>query len=104
MIRLVVYTVTDTWNVGVQIYRVLGGIFLILYAGGHIPGFFALPAGIGDVIVGVLAPVVAVAYARVLNNRGIRLRAWNLLGLADLVVAVATGFLSSPSQLQLVAF
>jgi hypothetical protein len=30
-------------------------------------------------------------------------RAWNLLGIADLVVAVATGFLTSPSPVQLLA-
>jgi hypothetical protein len=29
---------------------------------------------------------------------------WNLLGLADIVVAVTTGFLSSPSPIQLFAF
>ena len=32
------------------------------------------------------------------------LRAWNLFGIADLIVAVATGFLSSPSRLQMFAF
>ena len=32
------------------------------------------------------------------------LRAWNLFGISDLVVAVTTGFLTSPSQLQLLAF
>ena len=31
-------------------------------------------------------------------------RAWNLLGIADLVVAVTTGFLSSPSPFQMLAF
>ena len=31
------------------------------------------------------------------------LRAWNMLGIADLVVAVTTGFLTSPSPLQLLA-
>ncbi len=31
------------------------------------------------------------------------LRAWNLLGIADLIVAVTTGFLTSPSPLQVLA-
>ena len=30
-------------------------------------------------------------------------RAWNLLGIADLIVAVATGFLTSPSRFQMFA-
>jgi len=52
--------VSSNWLVGVQLYRVLGVIFLILYAGGHLPGLFALPAGLGDTLVGILAPFVAV--------------------------------------------
>src|ERR1700719_1428700 len=50
--------------VGIQFYRALGVIFLILYGTGKLPGLFAWPAGLGDVLVGVLAPVVAIAYRR----------------------------------------
>ena len=85
-------------------YRALGAIFLVLYASGKVPGLFALPAGIGDVLVGVLAPVVAVAYARKPGDSAGRLAAWNLLGIADLVVAVVTGFATGRSLLQLAAF
>src|SRR6516164_5546343 len=56
--------VPQPWIVGVQLYRALGVIFLILYATDRMPGLFAWPAGVGDVIVGLLAPVVALAYAR----------------------------------------
>jgi len=38
--------------VGVQVYRALGLIFLVLYAGGYLPGLFAWPAGVGDILVG----------------------------------------------------
>src|SRR5262249_57804764 len=44
-----------SWLVGLQVYRVLGANFLALWAYGAIPGVFALPAGIGDVLVGLLA-------------------------------------------------
>ena len=67
------------------------------------PGAFAWPAGIGDLIVGLLAPVVGFAYMRGARGSNGMLRAWNLLGIADLVVAVSTGFLTSPSPLQLLA-
>jgi hypothetical protein len=103
-LRQLVEATPQSWIVSVQIYRLLGIIFLVNYAQGRMPGAFALPAGIGDAIVGSLAPIVALAYAR--GWRGSRglVRAWNLFGIADLVVAVTTGLLSSPSQLQMMAF
>jgi hypothetical protein len=96
--------VPQHWLVGIQIYRALGAIFLILYATGKLPGLFAWPAGAGDVLVGVFAPVIAVAYSRDPRVNGDLLFAWNWLGLSDLTVAVVTGFLTSPSALQLFAF
>jgi len=102
LLRRVIDVVQQSWLVGIQVYRVEGLIFLTLYAGGLLPGAFALPAGVGDAIVGLLAPVVAIAYAR--GSRPGLVRAWSLLGLTDLVVAVTTGFLTSPSPVQLLAF
>lgn len=96
--------VPSNWLVGVQLYRVLGVIFLVLYAGGHLPGLFALPAGLGDTLVGVLAPLVAVSLARSPEHSARRVRLWNLLGITDLVVAVTMGFLTSPSPFQIAAF
>jgi len=86
--------------VGVQLYRALGVVFLILLAMGKLPGLFAWPAGTGDLLVGIFAPIVAVAYLRSPSESGGLVRAWNVLGLADLAVAVTTGFLTSPSAVQ----
>src|SRR6201987_3948495 len=47
------------WIVAAQVYRVGGGIFLVLWADGRLPWQFGLPAGIGDVMTGWLARVVA---------------------------------------------
>lgn len=96
--------VPQSWLVGVQSYRALGAIFLILYGTGKLPGLFAWPAGLGDVLVGVLAPVVAIAYARGPRENGDLVAAWNIFGLLDLIVAVTMGLLTSPSPLQLFAF
>lgn len=104
LLRRVVEAVPLKWFAGIQFFRVEGAIFLILLAAGRLPGVFAWPAGVGDIAVGLLAPVVAAAYARNPRAAAGRLRAWNLLGITDLVVAVTTGFLSSPSQFQLFAF
>ena len=99
-----VEAVPQSWLIGVQFYRVLGLIFLLMLGEGRLPAVFALPAGLGDVAVGLLAPVVALAYARGAQGREALARAWNLLGLADLAVAVTVGFLSSPSPFQMLAF
>ena len=94
----IIDAVPQPWIIGVQLYRALGVIFLILYVTDKMPGLFAWPAGVGDVIVGLLAPVVALAYARDARNAG-RVTAWNVLGILDLVVAITTGFITSPSPL-----
>lgn len=72
--------------------RVIGVVFLILMAQGHLPAVFALPAGLGDIAVGLAAPSVARRLAR---GTGHRRAVWfNVLGIADLIVAVSIGFLS----------
>ena len=77
--------------VGAQFYRVVGAVFLILLAQGRLPAHFALPAGWGDVAIGIAAPLVALALARgVRGSRALGI-AWNTLGLLDLAVAVGAG-------------
>src|SRR5208282_5293225 len=49
-----------SWLIALQVYRVLGSSFLIGWARGVVPGVFALPAGIGDVMTGLLAVPVAI--------------------------------------------
>lgn len=104
LLRRIVASVPNSWLVGVQFYRVLGVIFVVLYAGRHLPGIFALPAGVGDTLVGIFAPFVAASFARSPEASATRVRLWNLLGIADLVIAVTLGFLTSPSPLQMAAF
>lgn len=104
LLRRTLEIIPNHWLVGVQAYRVLGVIFLALYAGGYLPGLFALPAGIGDTLVGILAPFVAASFAGSPERSARRVRLWNLLGIADLVIAVTLGFLTSPSPLQVASF
>ena len=92
------------WLVAAQVYRIAGGIFLVLWADGRLPWQFALPAGIGDVTTGVLAVVVAARLAQ--NAAGARsaVYAWCLFGIADLVVAITMGAMTSPGRPHLLAF
>ncbi len=90
------------WLVGLQAYRVFGGIFLVAWSRGDISGTFALPAGGGDVLVGLLA--LPVAYLLHVGAQGARrtAMAWNVLGLVDFAIAVGIGILSTPGPLQLI--
>lgn len=50
--------------------RVVGVLFLIVMAQGHLPAAFALPAGLGDIAIGVAAPFVARRLARDTGRTG----------------------------------
>jgi hypothetical protein len=90
------------WLIGLQVYRIFGGIFLVAWARGDLAWIFALPAGTGDVLVGLLAlPTAYLLYLAPRENRQ-RAVAWNILGILDLVTAITIGFLSSPGPLQLI--
>jgi len=71
--------------------RVVGVLFLVVMAQGHLPAVFALPAGLGDIAIGVAAPFVARRLARGTGRAGaVR---FNVLGILDLIVAVSIAFL-----------
>lgn len=80
----------------IQAWRFAGLGFLALYAHGVMPGLFALPAGLGDIAIGVAAPWVLLALIRQPRFAASQsFIVWNLLGVLDLVVAVSIGALSS---------
>jgi hypothetical protein len=99
-VREIIAAVPQSWLVRFQFYRVLGVVFVILYMAGQLPAIFGVPAGYGDVLVGVTALLVGAAQARSLAARNQLVVLWNWFGLADFVVAVTTGFLSAPTRFQ----
>lgn len=103
VLNSVIEAVPIPWLAGIQLYRAFGFIFLALYATGRLPGEFAIPAGIGDVAVGVLAPVVGYLFSKGFRLSCFAVLGWNILGILDLVVSVALGFLSSPGPFQVLA-
>jgi hypothetical protein len=88
----------QTGLIRLNVWRVLGFVFLLLMIQGQVPALWALPAGIGDILVGLAAPWVA----RGLDNPGGKRRAiiFNVLGLTDLVVAVGLGMMTSTGPTQ----
>ncbi len=79
---------------GIQAWRAAGFGFLALYAYGVLPGVFALPAGLGDIAIGVTAPWIVLALIRRPGFAASKtFVGWNLFGLLDLVDAISTGAL-----------
>jgi len=90
-----------SWLIALQVYRVFGGVFLLGWINGLVPGVFALPAGTGDMLTGLAALSVAGAVASGSASGRRAAMMWNLFGLADLTVAITMGALSSPGPLQI---
>jgi hypothetical protein len=80
----------------IQAWRFAGFGFLALYAYDVLPASFALPAGLGDIAIGLSAPWIVVALIRRPGFAGgTAFKVWNALGVLDLLSAVATGALGS---------
>ncbi|HVU24566.1 MAG TPA: hypothetical protein VHE13_10610 [Opitutus sp.] len=70
-----------------HVTRFVGLYFLILYDRGELPYAFAVPAGIGDIVVAALAlAVVFVPLGDATPLRAITI--WNVLGLTDILLVV----------------
>ena len=77
--------------IAVQTYRFAGIMFLFPFlAYGMVPAGFAWPAGVGDALTGLFAPVVALLVARRRPAAFQWAIAWNIFGILDLIVAPAT--------------
>jgi len=81
---------------GIQAWRFAGFGFIALYAYGVLPGLFAWPAGLGDMAIGVTAPLVIFALRRrPAFATSVLFWVWNLFGILDLAIAVSLGALSA---------
>ena len=92
---------SQKWLIGLQLFRVIGGVFLIEMVRGHIPGIFAYPAGLGDILVGLVALLILLAYrdSEQIPKSGIFIVV--VLGVADFLSAFFFGITSSEGPFQL---
>jgi len=77
--------------VAIQGWRFAGFGFIALYANHALPGLFAWPAGLGDMAIGMVAPLWTVAL--ISNPQAAasrRFTLWNALGILDFVIAFTT--------------
>jgi hypothetical protein len=82
--------------IAVQTYRI-GGIFFIWgMTQGLLDPAFAIPAGVGDILIGVTAIPFAIFLWKGYSWSKYSLVVWSVLGIADLVNAVTLGRITSP--------
>jgi hypothetical protein len=81
-------TLLQTWRVGAI-------AFTVLYLQGVLPASFAIPAGLGDIAIGATAPLVAWSISARKTFPATMVRWWNVLGVADLLMALTLGVLAS---------
>jgi hypothetical protein len=91
--RQLVRAIPATWLVGIHAIRILGFLFLSLMDMRLLPGAFALPAGYGDITVGLLALGLVYLLAKRSSYAHALAIGWNALGLLDFAVALTTGIL-----------
>ena len=94
--REIISGIPQHWLIGIQTFRILGGVFLVRYFQGELPGVFAIPAGVGDVLTGLFAPLVAYWWVAGKPYARTAAIAWNLFGMADLVDAVGMPRYNAP--------
>ncbi|MFN7139577.1 MAG: hypothetical protein ACK4UN_09570 [Limisphaerales bacterium] len=81
------------WMVAFHLVRIAaGGHFLVLYSRGVLPAEFALPAGWGDIAVGIAAlPVLWFCLALQTSRQRNGLMLWNVFGLLDILLVLGNG-------------
>src|SRR5215831_16400462 len=77
-----------------QAWRVAGFVWIVSAAYGILPADFALPAGWGDLAVGLTAPLAATYLVQ--HERRWGFIAWHMFGILDLTMAVTLAVLASP--------
>jgi hypothetical protein len=87
----IVRAIPETWLVRIHAIRVGGFLFLALFDMKLLPAQFALPAGYGDMTVGLLSLVVVYLLTKQNPYARTFVIGWNILGLLDFIVALTTG-------------
>lgn len=87
---------TTALLVALQTYRIGGIAFLWGMTQGILNPAFAVPAGVGDILIGVTAIPFAIFLWKGYSWSKYSLVVWSVLGIADLVNAVTLGRITSP--------
>jgi hypothetical protein len=89
-VRAWAWSIDFRYLVGLHLARFVGAYFLVLYRRGELPYAFAVPGGWGDILVATLALVLLMWGPHTGSARRRAYRIWNLFGLAEILMVVAT--------------
>ncbi len=90
-IRAINAATPKAWLIAIQTYRFAGIMFVFPFLTcGIVPAGFGWPAGVGDALTGIFAPIVALMVARNQPHAFKWAVAWNIFGTLDLIVAPTT--------------
>lgn len=92
------YNKTTSILVAVNTWRILGIAFLWGVSQGILPPAFGIPAGVGDILIGVTAIPFAYFLIKCRSWSKYALVVWSVLGIADLVNAVSLGLITAPEM------
>jgi hypothetical protein len=90
------YNRTTSLLIVAQTWRLVGIVFLWGMTQGFLDPAMAIPNGVGDILVGATAIPFAIFLLKGYTWSKYALVVWNVLGIADLVMAVTLGFITSP--------
>jgi hypothetical protein len=90
------YNKTTAVLIALQTYRIGGIAFLWGMTQGLLEPAFAIPAGIGDILIGVTAIPFAIFLWRGYSWSKYAVVVWSVLGIADLVNALTLGVITNP--------
>lgn len=89
------YNKTTSILIAIQTYRILGIAFLWGMTQGLLDPAFAIPAGVGDILIGVTAIPFAIFLWKGYSWSRYAVIVWSVLGIADLVNAITLGTITS---------
>jgi hypothetical protein len=89
------YNKTTAILIAVNAWRILGIVFLWGMTQGLLDPAFAIPAGIGDILIGVTAIPFAIFLWKGYSWSKYAVVVWSVLGIADLVNAATLGVITN---------
>src|ERR687888_1154452 len=90
------YNKTTSILIAIHTYRIGGIAFLWGMTQGMLDPAFAIPAGVGDILIGVTAIPFAIFLWKGYSWSKYAVVVWSVLGIADLVNAVTLGVITNP--------
>ena len=90
------YNKTTSILIAVHIWRIVGIVFLWGMTQGLLDPAFAIPAGVGDILIGITAIPFAIFLWKGYSWSKYAVVVWSVLGIADLVNAVTLGVITNP--------